>query len=97
MPLYPFIVLRTMERAPTPCPFDVFNLGLTFEPLKELGMRQKPSKCFTCGFSSLKKMFRASQTWKLPVGIYIHWKVLRHSMRRLCNRFLQNLKTCTLC
>jgi hypothetical protein len=31
--LYPFIVLRTRERAPTPYPFIVFSLGLTFEAI----------------------------------------------------------------
>jgi hypothetical protein len=40
MPLYPFIVLRAKECAPTPCPSVVFSLGFTFEPLKELGVRQ---------------------------------------------------------
>ncbi len=38
-PLYPSIVLRAGERAPTPCPSVVFNLGLTFESYKELGVR----------------------------------------------------------
>ncbi len=37
-PLYPFKVLRTRERAPTLCSFDVFYLGFTFESLKELGV-----------------------------------------------------------
>ncbi len=27
-PLYPFIMLRARERAPTPCPSIIFNLGL---------------------------------------------------------------------
>ncbi len=40
-PLYPFIVLRARERVPTPCPFVVFNLGLTFESRKELGVRHQ--------------------------------------------------------
>jgi hypothetical protein len=40
-PFYPSIVLWARERAPTPCPSDVFNLGLTFESLKELGVRKK--------------------------------------------------------
>jgi hypothetical protein len=40
MPLYPFVVLRARERAPTLCPSVVFNLGLTFESLKELGVHQ---------------------------------------------------------
>jgi hypothetical protein len=38
-PLYPSIVLRAREYALTSCPSIVFSLGLTFEPLKELGMR----------------------------------------------------------
>jgi hypothetical protein len=40
MPLYPSIVLRARERALTPCFFVVFSLGFTFEPLKEMGVRQ---------------------------------------------------------
>ncbi len=39
MPLYPSIVLRARECAPTPCPSAIFSLGLTFEPLMELGVR----------------------------------------------------------
>jgi hypothetical protein len=38
MPFYPSIVLRARERAPTSCSSDVFNLGFTFESLKELGV-----------------------------------------------------------
>jgi hypothetical protein len=34
---------------------------------------------------------------ELPIGIFFRWKVLRRSMRRFCNGFLQNLKTRTLC
>jgi hypothetical protein len=37
-PFYPSIVLQARERASTPCPSTVFNLGVTFEPLKELGV-----------------------------------------------------------
>jgi hypothetical protein len=37
MPLYPSKVLWAKERAPTPCSFVVFYLGLIFESLKELG------------------------------------------------------------
>jgi len=37
--------------------------------------RMKPPKCYTKGFSSLKRIFRTSQTWKLPIGIFIHWKI----------------------
>jgi hypothetical protein len=41
-PLYPSIVLRAKERAPTPCPSVVFSLGFTFEPFKELGVCHIP-------------------------------------------------------
>jgi len=58
-----------------------YNLPLS------LGRKTKPSRCSTKGFSSLKKIFRASQTWKLPISIFVHWKVLQHSMRRFCNGF----------
>jgi len=37
MPFYPSKVLWAKERAPTFCSFVVFCLGLTLEPLKELG------------------------------------------------------------
>jgi hypothetical protein len=39
-PLYPSKVLRTRERAPTPCSSIIFCLGFTFESLKELGAHQ---------------------------------------------------------
>jgi hypothetical protein len=39
-PFYPFIMLWARERASTPCPSIVFNLGLTFESRKELGVCQ---------------------------------------------------------
>ncbi len=39
-PFYLSKVLRTRERALTPCSSIVFHLGLTFESLKELGARQ---------------------------------------------------------
>jgi hypothetical protein len=37
-PLYPSIVLRAREHASTLCFSTIFNLGLTFESLKELGV-----------------------------------------------------------
>jgi hypothetical protein len=40
-PLYPFIVLRAKERAPTPYPSAVFSLRLTFESRKELGVHHR--------------------------------------------------------
>jgi hypothetical protein len=39
-PLYPSIMLRAKEHAPTPLPSVVFSLGLTFESFKELGVHQ---------------------------------------------------------
>ncbi len=38
-PLYPSIVLWAEKHAPTLSPSAIFNLGLTFESLKELGVR----------------------------------------------------------
>jgi hypothetical protein len=40
-PLYPSKVLRARERAPIPYSFVVFHFRLTFETLKELGVRHK--------------------------------------------------------
>ncbi len=37
-------MLRAKERGLTPHPSVVFNLGLTFEPLKELGVRHMVSE-----------------------------------------------------
>jgi hypothetical protein len=34
-------MLRVKKHASTPCTSDVFSLGLTFESLKELGVRQQ--------------------------------------------------------
>jgi hypothetical protein len=46
-PFYPSIVLWAKEHAPTPCPSVVFNLGLTFESRKELGVCQHGGqKCY---------------------------------------------------
>jgi hypothetical protein len=39
MPLYPYIVLQVKERASIPYSFVDFNLGFTFESLKELKVR----------------------------------------------------------
>jgi hypothetical protein len=44
-----------------------------------------------------KRILKASQTWKLPISIFIRWKVLRHSMRRFCNEFLEIRKLCWMC
>ncbi len=53
-----------------------------------ISRRMKPSRCCTWGFSSLKRILKVSQTWKLPIGIFVHWKVLQHSMQRFSNKFL---------
>jgi hypothetical protein len=56
MPLYPSIVLRARERAPTPCPSIVFSLGLTFESRKELGVHHRTSlkKFLICGILTIE-------------------------------------------
>jgi hypothetical protein len=51
----------------------------------------KPSRCSIGGFSSLKRILRASQAWKLPIDIFVHWKILLHSMRKFCNGFFVKL------
>ncbi len=84
--------------------FQILELEFQSKVLKKfyisppsLGKRMKPSRCYIGGFSSLKRILRASQTWKLLTDIFVRWKVLRHSMCRFCNRFLQNLETRTFC
>jgi hypothetical protein len=68
-PFYPFIVLWTRERAPTPCPFVVFSLGLTFESRKELGVCHTPSLKviypYFLGFFSLSFGHNSSSEWKM--------------------------------
>jgi hypothetical protein len=69
MPLYPFIVLWAKECAPSPCSFDVFSLGFTFESVKELGLRhifmQKQD-------FSLKKVKIFKWTKKLQLNFHLH-------------------------
>jgi hypothetical protein len=67
--------------------FSVKNSEKFYNLPPFFGRRMKPSRCCTGGFSSLKRILRASQTWKLPIGIFVHWKILRHSMHKFCNRF----------
>jgi hypothetical protein len=47
-----------------------------YNSLPSLDRRRKPSRCSIGGFSSSKRILRASQTWKLPIDIFVHWKVL---------------------
>jgi hypothetical protein len=63
MPLYPFIVLRTKERAPTPCSSVIFNLGLTFESLKKLGVRHLVSELW---WSSIPLLESPDGTKEVP-------------------------------
>jgi hypothetical protein len=59
MPLYPSIVLRTKERAPTPCSFVVFHLGFTFESFKELGvLRTKELELYLYLLTSYQLLLR---------------------------------------
>jgi hypothetical protein len=66
MPLYPSIVLRAKERAPTPCPSVVFNLGLTFESRKELGVRQLRLELIEATTTLIEKL----DVWFLEQTIY---------------------------
>jgi hypothetical protein len=59
--------------------FRVFELEFlvkNFENIIQLTIffdqRMKPSRCSVGGFSSLKRILRASQTWKLPIDIFVH-------------------------
>jgi hypothetical protein len=36
----------------------------------------------------LKEDTQSITTWKLPIDIFVPWKVVQHSMRRFCNGFL---------
>jgi hypothetical protein len=57
MPFYPSIVLWIKECAPTPYPSAVFSLGLTFEPLKELGVHHFRSRFPTISLWSNPSIF----------------------------------------
>jgi hypothetical protein len=61
MPLYPSKVLQARERAPTPYSSIVFSLGLKFESLKELGVRQSWN---LDGFPNLQRAI---------AGVKTHW------------------------
>ncbi len=59
--------------------FRVFELEFRSRVLKKFsnllpsfGRRMKPSRCSIRGFSSSKRIFRSSQTWKLPIDIFVH-------------------------
>jgi hypothetical protein len=59
--------------------FEFLNWNFRLRVLKffyslplSLSKKMKPSRCFTRGFSSLKRILRASQTWKLPISIFVH-------------------------
>jgi hypothetical protein len=74
--------------------FQVFELEFSVKSMKKfsnpppsIGRRMKPSRCFIGGFSSLKRILRASQTWKLPIGIFVRWRYSDTS----CAGFATNL------
>jgi len=56
--------------------FSVKNMKKFSNSPPSIGRRMKPSRCSIKGFSSLKRILRASQAWKLPIGIFVRWKVL---------------------
>jgi hypothetical protein len=63
--------------------FQVLELEFPVKSSKKIlqlvtffGRRMKPLKCSIRGFSSSKRIFRASQIWKLPIDIFVHWNVL---------------------
>ncbi len=82
-PLYPSIVLQTKEHAPTPCSSVVFSLGLTFESLKELGVRhQRPP--------SLGLPSPLFFSFSLKAWIWIIWALFsKHNFQ------FESLKTCS--
>jgi hypothetical protein len=55
-------------------PVKSFKKNLQFTV--SFGRRMKPSRCSIGGFSNLKRILIASQTWKLAISIFIRWKVL---------------------
>ncbi len=80
MPLYPSIVLRARERAPTPYPSIVFSLGLTFESRKELWVRHNcikscrvrstASKAGRCIIGASSQMIRSTLCTNSATFIY---------------------------
>jgi hypothetical protein len=65
-PLYPSKVLRARECAPTPYFSAVFCLGLTFESLKELGVRhlwwqERGETCFCVQINTTHQQFGSEQ------------------------------------
>ncbi len=68
-----------------------------FNSPPSLDRRMKPSRCSIGGFSSSKRILKASQTWKLPIDIFVRWKVLQHACASFATSFLQNLAIRTLC
>jgi hypothetical protein len=82
--------------------FWVFKLEFPIKSFKKIcssppsfGKRMKPLRCFIGGFSSLKKILRASQTWKLAIGII--GKYSNTPCAGFATGFCGNLETCTLC
>jgi hypothetical protein len=75
--------------------FQVLELEISIKSSEKIMQlanfsRQKDEtlKMLYKSFSSSKKILRPLQTWKLPIGIFIRWKVFQHSMHRFCNEVL---------
>jgi hypothetical protein len=86
MPLYPSIVLRARERAPTPCSFAIFNLRLTFESLKELGVRQQ-----VCLKLSCKLFLKPSVTLQVKLECEKNEKLPQVHFRTALIQFLKKI------
>jgi hypothetical protein len=56
--------------------FSVKSFQIICSSPPSLDRKMKPLKYFTGGFSRLKRILRASQTWKLLIGIFVRWRVL---------------------
>jgi hypothetical protein len=56
--------------------FQLRVLNKFYSSPSYFGKKMKPSRCSIGGFSSGKKILIASEAWMLPMGIFVHWKVL---------------------
>jgi hypothetical protein len=77
-PLYPSIMLRARECALTPCASTIFNLGFTFESLKELGVRHQ--KCFNYALTTLCWFYAGSYEWLKLVNLPSPIPELQHTL-----------------
>jgi hypothetical protein len=68
--------------------FQVLELEISIKSSEKIMQKDETLKMLYKSFSSSKKILRPLQTWKLPIGIFIRWKVFQHSMHRFCNEVL---------